>query len=59
MGWLICVFLGHLRTDWYPVEWVHDTLTGYTTEWVWTTNQRSEARYCLRCRGGYEQRAAA
>lgn len=59
MSWLVCLFLGHAWTDWHPVLWVTDTLSG-TSSWpTFTTTAIPESRFCVRCHGGYEQRWAS
>jgi len=58
MRWLICLFIGHVRTDWAPVVDICGTRS-WDPGWDephWTANMPSEARFCLRCHVGYERR---
>ena len=60
LRWFVCLFLGHVYTDWARITWVN-----WTYSWVaWvdpitTTNGVQESRFCLRCTSGYQQRWAA
>jgi hypothetical protein len=55
--WLVCLVIGHARTEWAPATWVHLTLSdGADVEFQWTSNMSEEIRFCARCHNGYEHR---
>lgn len=54
--WFVCLFVGHVRTDWMRAFWVNETLSGQAPEPVWTATMAEEIRFCLRCSAGYQAR---
>lgn len=56
LRWVVCLLVGHPRTEWVPAVWVQTTTTGVIGEPTWTTNIPEEIRFCRRCHSGYQHR---